>query len=721
MEGNGMQPNASEFRNSQNQKVQKLEQVMEKGEAFISFLGDKGVDTGSVRRKMDEAKAHFNANHMSKAYELTQGCIGDLMKLKDIHETSKTFSKGNGIHSLIQDSTAETDREVARYKERMDSWRKEGFKLVDEETFFFKSFDDVEKGFISLEEKIRKADEIRNRIKGLLSDFSIIGNAYKRKLKKVEKAALRLEMIDDCDKRIDGIESTFKSVEGRFKAFNNSLNRYRSKGLATSSLEEMLDNDEDMDYLEKQFNVYEANLEHLIKEKQKLNGFKKDLLVLDFNSQIGKIERIIDNPWKLDDIAEMMLRLEKEISRSKEKNKLKEEHNRREKIKNSLDRYGKEGFEVKVVEQLLNEDINILEEEYNNFTRGIAKLKPLREKLFTFDASGFQEEISRISESMTDPANIEHIEKEMNALNNKITERRSQMRMINSAISKWSGKGFLTSKLEEALKTDVSGAVDMVAEYKEKITQLMKIERKLEKIKYEERDDQIRRILLNIKNPEMLESVKREFSLFERKVKELEKIKTKRKELNALLKVWKEQGYKVDAILHAVSKDDTSEELELIILDYTKAIATLEPLKPEFEGDQRGWFPKEEEFIRSNMDDPNMAQDVVRSFRKLRSMNSMEEKRRGQIERKIKELSKKGIETSEIESLLHSDRKTLMTTYGEYLPKVKTLLRLKASLLKEGLARKDPRLEDFARKMNDPNRIKEYQKETERFRSSIPE
>ena len=493
-------------------KIRKLELVLQKGETFISLLGDEGVDTGSVRRKMDEAKMHFNGDNMSRAFELSQECIEDLIKLKDIHERSK-----KEVHSLIRDSTTD-----------------------------------------------------------------------------------------------------------------------------------------------------------------------------------------------------------KEVPRNKEKNKLKEEERRKE-IRSNIDRFRKEDFKVDVVEQLLDEDISLLEKEFNNFIRQVAKLKPLKEKLITFDVSGFQDDISRISGSMTDPANIEFIEKEMNALEVKIVERRSQMRRIKSTIRKWSGDGFLISKLEEALSTDVPRAVDMFAEYTEKIEQLMEIERKLEKIRYRELDDQISMISLNIKNPDMLEDVKREFSFVERKVKDLEEKKTKRNELNALLKVWKEQGYKVDVVLQAMSEGDTSDGMELIVLDYRKAIAALEQLKPEFQAEKRGWFPKEENFIRSNMTDPNRAQEVVKSFRKLKSMNSMEEKKRDQIERKLKELSKRGIETFEIESLLHSDREILMLKYSDYLPKVKTLLWLKASLLKEGLAKKNTRLEDLARKMNDPNRIKEYEKEAEICRSSTHE
>ena len=124
-------------------QVQKLEQVIQKGEAFISLLGERGVNTDSVRRKVDEAKMHFNADNMSRAYELSQECIEDLIKLKE---------------KLREERCR---REEIRGS--LDRYREEGFKVEVVEQLLNEDMSRLEKEFNNFIRQMAKLKSLREK------------------------------------------------------------------------------------------------------------------------------------------------------------------------------------------------------------------------------------------------------------------------------------------------------------------------------------------------------------------------------------------------------------------------------------------------------------------------------------------------------------------------------------------------------------------------------
>ena len=57
-----------------------------------------------------------------------------------------------------------------------------------------------------------------------------------------------------------------------------------------------------------------------------------------------------------------------------------------------------------------------------------------------------------------------------------------------------------------------------------------------------------------------------------------------------------------------------------MILQYTRAVASLESFKNEFPIYERGWFPALEEDIKDNMDDPESSNNTLRNFTELKSL-----------------------------------------------------------------------------------------------------
>jgi hypothetical protein len=693
-------------------KTQKLEMILKKGDMIISMLEKQGIQTNDVKIRMEEAKKSFSDGEVTKAYKLAQQCIGDLIKLKDNSESIKKPkpSAGKGVFALIRDNSTEMNKKLDEWKIITKGWRQKGYSFEEDDSLFARKFEEIEKRFISIGGQIEKAEVIRGKINRLREEFDHVGNSYKKKLDEIEKATFRLDRLDNIERRLTSLISTLRAVEGRFTTLRNRISRFQRNGLNTKSLEDILENDEDMDYLDKQFNVYESNVEFLLKEKQKLNVFKDDTNSKKFFKQISDLELMIDDPWQLDQVVERMLTLEKDIKAEKVSQKRKsEESTRREEIKRSLKKYRDEGFKTDMVSQLLDEDMNLLEEEFDIFIRQTARLKSLKEKLFKLDATGFEEDVSRISNKLFDPTSIDSVEKELNDLKENILNQKVRSQKIENAIKEWNGMGYKISKLESMIKKDMDEAEKIYEDYKIKIKELMDFENKLQNIKHKDLDDIIHKVHLKIKNPEMIDTLRKEMAYILEIVSDFEGLRTRRKDLNDLLKVWRGQGYKIDNILQQMREEDTVKGLEKIILQNTRAIASLESFKNALPSEERGWFPDEEDFIRTHMDDPEMSDEVLGAYSKLKKSNRKEEKRRGEISRKLKELSNRGIDVSRVEPLLIGDKKSLDEEYTQFKEYVKKLLKMKAALLKQAKKEKDQGKEMFAKSLSDPYSIDTYE------------
>jgi len=694
------------------QKSRKLEMVLKKGDTIISMLEKQGVATGEIKARMDDARRSYNTGDVVNAFKLAQQSITDLLRLKEgsTAPSSASSARGKGVFALIRDNTQEMKKKLEEWRMITGGWRDKGYSFEEDRSLFSHPFEETEKRFISIGGQIEKAEVIRGKIKQLRSDYRQVGQSYLKKIDDIEKATFRLDRLDDIERRLSSIAATIRSVEGRFTTLRNRIARFRRKGLDTSSLDEMIENDEDLDYLDKQFNIYESNVEFLMKEKQKLLSFLNEPLTEKFKKKIDEIESIINNPWQLDRVVELMLGLEKDINKEKEQiSRRAEETTRREEIKTAIEKYREEGFKVTMVDQLLDEDINLLEEEYDIFIRQTAKLRSLKERLFKLDATGFEEDVSRISEKLFDPTNIEVIETEMNDLKARILNKKVRSQRIENAIKEWTGMGFKVSKLETALKRNIDEAERIFESYKESIRELANYESKLQDIKNKDLEEMIHKVNLRIKNPELVEAVRKDMEYILQAVSDIDELRGKRKELNGLLKIWKGQGYKIERIIQMMKETDTIRGLDNIILKNTRAISAMESIKNDLPSEERGWFPRLEQAVRGKLEDPEMSEEVLGDFTKLKKSNAQEEKRRGEISRKLKELSNRGIDISRIEPHLLVEKSILDEKYRIFKEQVTRLLKIKAKLLKEAKNENDQGKEMFAKSLNDPYSIEHYE------------
>ena len=170
---------------------------------------------------------------------------------------------------------------------------------------------------------------------------------------------------------------------------------------------------------------------------------------------------------------------------------------------------------------------------------------------------------------------------ELEELKERILNQRIRSQKIENAIKEWTGMGFKISKLENALRNDIEEA-EIFEDYSNRIKELMDYEARLKEMNPRDIQDQVHRIHLKIKNPELIESIRKEMSQIQDGC--FGKDPTEENGTEALLKTWKSQGYEIDTILTSTGKENTIEGLEKVILRAQGRLHHLNPsrINPQF-------------------------------------------------------------------------------------------------------------------------------------------
>ena len=82
-----------DLKNSSDPRIQKLRDVIAKGEAFIGFLDKRGVDIEGPRDDINNAKSSFDGEDLARSYTLAQRGIKELIRLKAEAERPKEEPK----------------------------------------------------------------------------------------------------------------------------------------------------------------------------------------------------------------------------------------------------------------------------------------------------------------------------------------------------------------------------------------------------------------------------------------------------------------------------------------------------------------------------------------------------------------------------------------------------------------------------------------------------
>ena len=144
-------------------RLLKLDMVIKKGDMIIGMLDKKGIQTDLYKDKFSKARKDLENGNIEEAFVLATECIREIKDLRVIpteKEVSGRVRKGKGVFALIRDNTVEMEKKIDEWKMIISSWRKKGYMFENDDSLFTRTFDQIEKRFISIGEQIEKAEGI---------------------------------------------------------------------------------------------------------------------------------------------------------------------------------------------------------------------------------------------------------------------------------------------------------------------------------------------------------------------------------------------------------------------------------------------------------------------------------------------------------------------------------------------------------------------------------
>ena len=158
---------------------------------------------------------------------------------------------------------------------------------------------------------------------------------------------------------------------------------------------------------------------------------------------------------------------------------------RQKELKVKLYDWKKKGYNVSRIYQLIQQDITLAEEEFNEFLNTVRHMEKIEERLYRLDTTGFEDQVKRIEDMIKDPGRIEELEESIIILEENILKRK----LDSSGISDNE-----TKEIELRKELDKIRAEELHRIRKDEAGRLRERERKriledeLERIREEERE-----------------------------------------------------------------------------------------------------------------------------------------------------------------------------------------------------------------------------------------
>lgn len=203
-------------------------------------------------------------------------------------------------------------------------------------------------------------------------------------------------------------------------------------------------------------------------------------------TQVGELPEE-DTKWFQDRIGELKGKLhdlEAVEEATNEFNQLKsdiaQEKQDRENIRSELNTWKEEEFLVGSLEDVIEDQMEKVKEVHTDLSGKIMALKEFNTKLGSLDAKWFQSDAEAIQGKLKDPAQVESIGSDLEALEAKINEEKEGRDALKAKYSEWQGSGFNVEPLTEPLENDTLAEVQQKFETFEKDLQtLLELQKKM--------------------------------------------------------------------------------------------------------------------------------------------------------------------------------------------------------------------------------------------------
>ncbi|MEW5759247.1 MAG: hypothetical protein AB1779_00600 [Candidatus Thermoplasmatota archaeon] len=361
----------------------------------------------------------------------------------------------------------EERKKLSKLKEKIEEWKNEGY-IISKLEKLFDNLEELEKEMQIFKLRVDKLRELKDELDQIDASRTEKENIYLL-MKDVENIPLIEDEILILRQEIEELGKLRK----RRREIEEELEKLRKEGFKIEKMKKTL---YETEKIEEPYAIFREKIERARELKKKLDSIP---YLSDEKNKLAEMLRDIDDI----DIAEEKI--------SQFLTKRKDMEDRLKEIEKKIEEWRIEGYEIPT--DLLSGSVEEVEKKYQSFSKGVEKLKEIGVIIRSIDTSEVKESVKEIEELLNKPEFAEKAEslmKELQIKIGRIEEHRGEKiekekMMRNEYINRmknWEEAGYNISRLKKIIDMDIETIKKEFIVFEIKVRRLKELEEELNSI-----------------------------------------------------------------------------------------------------------------------------------------------------------------------------------------------------------------------------------------------
>jgi chromosomal replication initiator protein len=571
----------------------------------------------------------------------------------DEFDIDKKLEELRAMEEQEKEKTEQLKKELEVRKEladKLSTWKDDGYVVEKLEKIFTESLDKVEPLFKEFEVGVEKLKELDSRLS------SIETEEFKSKLEDIESKLNNPDLIEEIESDLDSLEQMISEQSERRQELIKVVDEWKNDGYNVSQLLDLIETD-----IDKAWDEFTSVMDTIqkLKEYEELIGNIKGK---SFKDRVESIQSKIKDITTLDEVKSEYSELE---------GLLKEEGEKKERLKVMKNTWSEQGFKVDALTSVLDEPFDVAEEKFSDYERRIETLKEIKLRLDKINKLDFESEIEDLTDKLNDPEIVEEVNEVFIELEKKAEEVETKKEGLRTLLENLKLDGYDVSNLEGSLEGKLEVALQKFEEFESKKKELDNISKELDELDTRDFTEEVEQITSRLKDFSAFEELNTMVSELKEKISANEE---QRKDIKEKIENLKEEGFVVSKIEGKL--DESFLTLRDSFIAFLDEIEKLRHFKTQLDEFSAPGYEEQINSLKEQLKDPENLATVEDTFNNLNEMISKEAERRSEIKDKLSSWNEEGYEITNLEEVLNSTLETLENEFNEIeqnIGKLKTL------------------------------------------------
>ena len=406
-------------------------------------------------------------------------------------------------------------------EEQLQTWKRDGYVVTKLEKIFSEDLETVEEVFKEFESGVKRLTELDKELGEIESE------EFKSEIENIESKLNDPDNISDIESEIKNLKQLIEEQDQKRGELRKIVEEWKNDGYNVSKLLDQIETD-----VGKAWDEFTTVMD-IIQKLKEYEELIKNIKGKSYQDRVESIQSKIKDITALDDVKNEYSELE---------GLLKEESEKKERLKLMMSNWSEQGFIVDSLESVLDESFEVAEEKFIEYEKKIDLLKDIKNRLEKLDKVEFEVEIEELSKKIKDPAQAEESNTIITELEKKTEEVFNKKESLRQLLGDLKEQGYNVSELESVIDGKLETIIMKFEEFEDKKKQLDGLNKELDELDTRDFPEETEEIKSRLKDLEGIEETTNMLSDLKEKIKNNEE---QRNDIKEKIMGLKEEGYDV--------------------------------------------------------------------------------------------------------------------------------------------------------------------------------